>query len=326
MFLGIDTSNYTTSLAVVDEEGVLLEDKRRILPVEAGKHGLQQSTALFCHLKNLPELISTIFNGIEAKGLLAVAASSKPRPQESSYMPVFKAGEGFAQSIAAVLGLPFYRTTHQEGHVSAGIWSIKKEELAKALVFHLSGGTTELLLIKKIPECNMQYKIEILGSSSDIQAGQLIDRVGVSLGLPFPSGPALEKLAMECDNLVGGKEKGVLIPSSVKGLAISFSGAETKAKEYLRHNVPRARIARAVEHCVAVSVEKVIRRAIESTMVKDVVIIGGVAANGYLRNRLRQRLEHRAVGARLHFPESRYCSDNAVGVGLIARSIFASNK
>jgi N6-L-threonylcarbamoyladenine synthase len=320
VFLGIDTSNYTTSLAVIDKNKEVIEDKRIILPVPTGQKGLQQSTALFYHVKNLPELIRQVFKDIKGTDLQAIAASVSPRPQEGSYMPVFTAGAGLAESISNMLSIPFFRTTHQEGHLAAGLWSIKREDMDRYLVFHLSGGTTELLDVKRLKTKELQYEIRILGSSSDIPAGQLIDRVGVLMGLSFPCGVELEKLATQSIDLLD--EETVVIPSSVKNFVMSFSGAETKAKSYLAKGVSGPKVARAVEHCITTTLEKALRKAIEETGVKDVVLVGGVAANNYLRQRLRQRLEHRAIGGRLYFPEARYCSDSAVGIGLIARSML----
>lgn len=322
MFLGIDTSNYTTSLAVINQEGEVLQDKRILLPVPAGNQGLQQSTALFYHVKNLPLLIKDVFETIKGNDLLAVAASVKPRPRENSYMPVFTAGNGFAESISSLLKIPFFKTTHQEGHVAAGLWSVGREDMEEFLVIHLSGGTTDLLQVKRCETKRMQYEIQVLGSANDIHAGQLIDRVGVAIGLGFPCGPAIEKLAADNCDTRKEEDNQIRIPSSVKNYEISFSGAETKAKSYLTKGIPPALVARAIEQCIANSLEKVLKKAVENTNMKDVVLVGGVASNAYIRERLRKRLEHKAVGARLYFPEPRFCSDNAVGVGLIARSMI----
>lgn len=322
MYLGIDTSNYTTSLALINQEGELLEDKRILLPVQSGNQGLQQSTALFYHIKNLPVLIKSVFDKINGKELLAVAASARPRPQQESYMPVFTAGLGLAQSLAEILQIPFFSTTHQEGHVAAGLWSAGCEELDNFLVIHLSGGTTDLLLVKRQHAIKLQYDITLLGSSGDIHAGQLIDRVGVAIGLDFPCGPALEKLAANYGHIAEKIQKPINLPSSVQDFRLSFSGAETKAKRYLADKTPPEAVARAVEQCIANSLEKVLKRAVEKTKIREIVLVGGVAANVHIRERLRKRLEHKAVGAKLYFPEPKFCSDNAVGVGLIARSMI----
>lgn len=323
MFLGIDTSAYTTSLAIVDKECNLIFDQRLLLQVPMGEQGLRQSTALFYHLQNLPLLIKEVFAEFKPSELCAIAVSSQPRPTADSYMPVFLAGLQIAECLAVALGVPLVKTTHQEGHLTAGLWSVGKLELKDFLAVHLSGGTSDILLVRKKQEKQRKFAVEVLGSSLDLHAGQLVDRVGVALGLPFPAGPALEQLAKQAvsiKELTSEKRDNIIIKSAVKGFDLSFSGAETAAKRYLAAQTPKPLIARAVEHCLATSLEKVLRKAIRETGIRDVLLVGGVAANNYLRSRLQQRLEHPAVGARLYYPQGKYCSDNAVGVSIIAQS------
>ena len=314
IYLGVDTSCYTTSLAIVDHEGNLLRDLRKILPVPKGEQGLRQSAALFQHLKNLPELTYDLFQDIPVQDIKAIGVSSRPRPLDNSYMPVFTAGLSLAESFANLLKIPLIKTSHQEGHVKAGLWSAKVEDWDRFLVVHLSGGTTEFLAVKASREKSGEYLVETLGTSLDIHAGQLIDRVGVAMGLPFPAGPHLEKLAVQC-----GEKQEIVIPSHVKGYNISFSGAETMAKKMLQKNETPAAVARAVEHCIALSLEKIIRLALREWESRRVLLVGGVSANRYIRERLKKRLQHPAVGAELFFPEVKFSSDNAVGVSLIAR-------
>lgn len=337
MFLGIDTSAYTTSLALITAEGRILADSRIQLPVPTGQQGLQQSTALFLHLGNLPGMLDEIFQKVGRTDILTVAASTKPRPLPESYMPVFLAGRSMAAGIAAALKVPLIETSHQEGHLAAGLWSAQKEGLKPFLAIHLSGGTSELLLVEKRSSQPLEFSIRILGSTLDISAGQFIDRVGVAMGLPFPAGSALENKAREYfgagNNAVIGNSPAseiklndkVSISSAVKGLNMSFSGGETQAKELLKQGVPHAMVSRAVEHCIAMTIEKVLRKAIEDIGIKEVLIVGGVATNNYIRNRLIKRLEHRAIGAKLTYAAREYCSDNAVGVAIIAGSALGTN-
>lgn len=314
IYLGVDTSCYTTSLALVDHEGNLLRDLRKLLPVPQGQQGLRQSAALFQHLKNLPELTYNLFENITARDIKAIGVSSRPRPQEDSYMPVFTAGLSLAESYANLLKIPLFKTSHQEGHVKAGLWSAKVEDWDNFLVVHLSGGTTEFLAVQAHGAQLGEYVIKNLGGSLDIHAGQFIDRVGVAMGLPFPAGPHLEALAARC-----GEKNELTIPSCVRGYHLSFSGAETLAQKMLQKREKPAAVARAVEHCIALSLEKIIRPALREWKIRRVLLVGGVAANQYIRQKLKKRLGHPAVGAELYFPEPKYSSDNAVGVSLIAR-------
>lgn len=311
VYIGIDTSCYTTSLAAVAEDGRLAAEERRVLAVPPGEKGLSQGAMIFQHLQNLPELARRFFAVLADSKVAAVAASTRPRPVEGSYMPVFTVGSTLGTALAAALGVPFWPTTHQEGHVLAGMWSAGLITQTPFLACHLSGGTSEVLLVE--PSTDGDLRLELLGGSTDLKAGQLVDRVGVLLGLSFPCGPALEELAREAE----GKEE-VSIPSSVDGLSFSFSGAETHARRLLEQGAAPAAVARAVERCIAKTVEKVLRRAVEETGLRDILLVGGVAANGYLRTRLNARLAHPAVGARLYFASPRYSTDNAVGAALAA--------
>lgn len=312
--LGIDTSCYTTSVAVADINGNLVGEHRRLLTVPVGEKGLPQSQAVFQHIQNIAGVFEFIEPLLKNKELVAIAASIKPRPIKDSYMPVFTVSEALGRVLASTLGIPFWGTTHQEGHLIAGLWSagLWSNQLSPPLSFlavHLSGGTSELLLVTTRPG-EARLNIDILGATQDLHAGQLIDRVGVALGLPFPAGPHLEKLARKAHDTK------VFIPSSVKEYSFSFSGSETHAKRLISQGVAREEIARAVENCIAKTLEKVLRRAVEETGLKTVLIVGGVAANKHLRERLRHRLEHPAVGAQLYFAEPSLSTDNSVGVAL----------
>ena len=192
--LGLDTSNYTTSAAVFDgEEG---RNQGRLLEVRPGELGLRQSDALFQHVKHLPEVVEALL-GEEGLGTVqAVGASTRPRAVEGSYMPCFLAGASQGQVLSQVLGVPFYAFSHQQGHLAAAAWSAGRLDLLDRpfLAWHLSGGTTELLRVEP-EEDGVAVRAEILGGTSDISAGQLIDRTGVLLGLPFPAGKEVEKLS-----------------------------------------------------------------------------------------------------------------------------------
>ena len=182
--LGIDTSNYATSLAVFDTAGEVVCAKKRFLPVKEGQLGLRQSDALFHHTTALPEMLEELSGEFDLTQISAVGVSQKPRPVEGSYMPCFLAGVSAATAFSKARGIPLIRTTHQQGHAAAALFAAKGEELfrQKVLLFHISGGTTDLLL------CDQVEQIETLGTSTDLYAGQAVDRVGVKLGFGFPAG------------------------------------------------------------------------------------------------------------------------------------------
>ncbi|HHT64350.1 MAG: O-sialoglycoprotein endopeptidase [Bacillota bacterium] len=317
MIIGIDTSCYTTSLAIIDRGGNLIEDARKVLSVKPGRRGLQQSEAVFQHVQNLPFLLEKVSQKIDFTEIKAVCVSTKPRPVEKSYMPVFTVSHGFGKVLALGKQISLFLTTHQEGHLMAGIWSAKGPEGKEFLAVHLSGGTSEVLRVKKH---KTGFFIEILGATGDLHAGQFVDRIGVALGMPFPAGSHLEKLAATYSGEIP------YLKTGVKGYDFSFSGPETAARKLLAEGNPPEAVARAVEQCVATTLEKVLRRAVSDTGLKEILIVGGVAANSYIRQRLVYRLEHRAVGAKLFFAEPVYSTDNAVGIAQIGLLIYNNNE
>jgi N6-L-threonylcarbamoyladenine synthase len=309
MFLGIDTSCYTTSVAVVGSDGTIVKDCRMLLQVKEGARGLQQSQAVWQHLNNIPQLFEEIAAELDLKLLRAVTVSAKPRPAEDSYLPVFQAGLGYAKTIAGILRLPLNLTSHQEGHLMAGVCP---ELLAKKnfLAIHLSGGTSELLKIN-VKDSPFGFAEEILGKTLDLHAGQFVDRVGVALGLPFPSGPELEKLSRSVS------QPRVTIPSVTNNFDFSFSGPESSAQRMIAAGIDKAQIARAVELCLSNTLRKILERAIIATGINDVLLVGGVSGNQYIRKTLAAKLKPRRC--MLYFAQPGLSSDNAVGTALIGR-------
>lgn len=312
MFLGIDTSCYTTSIAVVDKQKKIIIDKRCVLDVAQGERGLQQSKAVWQHIQNLPKMISEVFTDINPAHIKAVAVSIKPRPSSDSYLPVFQPGVSHAQTIASTLEIPIYYTTHQEGHIVAGCTErfLGKESF---LAIHLSGGTSELLLIKTQGNPFSLEEI-ILGKTLDLHGGQLVDRVGVALGLQFPCGPQLEKLAQQSTEL------SITIPSATKGLDFSLSGPESAAQRLIAQGADPIQVARAVEQCLVNTLHKIIIPAAEKTGVKDILLVGGVGANQYIRLKLTEKLSKRGIN--IYFAETKLSSDNAVGIAIIGNLLW----
>jgi len=303
--LGIDTSCYTTSVAAVSlQDGSILQ-RRQLLSVE-GAPGLRQSDALFQHVKNLPLLLEELFSGRELS-VCAVAASDRPRPVEGSYMPVFLAGAGQARALSAALGIPCYAFSHQQGHIAAGLYESGLDEEKPFVALHLSGGTTELLLCKDGGQT-------LVGGTNDVNAGQLIDRAGVMLGMPFPCGRELEQLALE------GEPEG-LVKSRVSGLRCWFSGAENQVKGLLG-SIPPRRLAAEVFSCVERTVAKLILNAAQEYGLQDFLLVGGVASSRLLREKLTQRIANRRGGVRIYFGKSELSSDNAAGIALLGKKQF----
>lgn len=310
--IGLDTSCYTTSVAAVDESGRVIASLRKLLPVPMGQRGLRQSDAVFEHVRQLPKLMEELGKAVEAYEIAAVCASQKPRDGEDSYMPVFLAGDAQGRGLAALLHIPFFSATHQAGHVRAAILD-SGLEAKEFLAVHLSGGTTEVL-------CCRGKKIDCVGGTLDLHAGQLVDRIGVLLNLPFPCGPHLEELA------VCGQAQSLLPVSMADGdLHCHLSGAETKAASWLKSGTKSpADTAAEIYDFLARTVSRLIAGAGKKTGLRSVLVAGGVASSSLFRELLKKRMIKLQPDMSLYFGHSAYSGDNAVGVALLGLDLYKS--
>lgn len=300
LILGIDTSCYTTSVAA--KCGDRMFHFKKMLDVKAGECGLRQSEAVFQHMKNLPVLFDELKANIRITDFqdIRVAVSAKPRSVEGSYMPVFLAGQSFAKVVADVLGAEYLETSHQDGHIMAAIYSCKKYDICEKpfLTYHLSGGTTELLLVKK---ADNRFECEIVGGTKDLPAGQFIDRIGVKLGMDFPCGRYLDYSAV---NFGGKKPK---VKTCVNNTFINFSGEETRYSRLIENGMEPTEAAFCVMKCIAESIRASVIAAKEKFGVKNVLMVGGVSSSKILRSEFSDM-------PGVYFAESELSTDNAVGV------------
>lgn len=301
--LGIDTSNYTTSAAVFD--GADGCNAGRLLTVRPGELGLRQSDALFQHVKALPQRFQELKEAGWLDGLSAVGVSDRPRAVEGSYMPCFLAGDSLGHVLALTLGVPCYCVSHQQGHVAAAAWSAGRLDLIERpiLAWHLSGGTTELLYVE--PD-GLDVSARRIGGTSDISAGQLIDRTGVLLGLDFPAGKAVDALAE------GWTEQKFRV--KLNELTFSLSGMENKMRAMAEQGDEPGRICGFVLETIADVVCRTTLAALARYPGLPVLCSGGVASNRRLRTVLSQAFD--AV-----FAQPRYSTDNAMGVAILAHRL-----
>ena len=302
--LGLDTSNYTTSIACYGET---CKNVSKLLPVKDGQLGLRQSDALFWHVRQLPEVCHTLSETVSLQTASAIGVSTRPRAVEGSYMPCFLAGEGFASVLSDTLKKPLYRFSHQQGHIAASLWSAGRMDLLDKphLAWHLSGGTTELLLVE--PEGRSVHATRI-GGTSDISAGQLIDRSGKLLGISFPAGKAVDALSRECEDPDFFQVK-------LRGLEVSFSGLENKVSDQLSAGKSAAQIARYALLSVIHAVLSVTEAACKEYPGLCVVFSGGVASNSLLRER--------AASFSPVFAAPEFSTDNAMGIAVLASRMEA---
>lgn len=301
LFLGMDTSNYTTSTALYDDAARAVTQQKRLLPVKSGQKGLRQSDAVYLHLKQLPELMETLFADVRG-AVAAVGVSVRPRDMEGSYMPCFEAGQAAARSVAAALHVPVYAFSHQAGHIAAALYSANKLDwLGKPfLAFHLSGGTTEAVLCRP---GNGVPKMEVAASSLDLKAGQAVDRVGLMLGLPFPAGPALEALSHK-------SSRNFSIRPSMKGCDCSLSGIENRCADMHARGDPDEDVARYCICAVKAALEGMTLALRERFPSLPLLYAGGVMSNSDIRAYFTERYD--AVFARPGFS-----SDNAAGISVL---------
>lgn len=300
-YLGFDTSNYTTSAAIFSENGQALSSKK-LLPVADGERGLRQSDAVFHHTKQMPEVLEALFSGFDGK-ISAVGCSSRPCDSVKSYMPCFLVGKSNAFSAAGALDVPYYEFSHQSGHIAAALYSCNRFDLFEKefIAFHLSGGTTQALLVK--PDKKKIILPTVIASTLDLNAGQLVDRAGVMMGLKFPCGKELENLALK-------SEKRFKINVKLKGDDCCLSGIENWCRDMIFNGEKNEDVALFCLENIKTILDKMTENLLKKYNVKDLVYAGGVMSNSIIRNFIAEK-----YNAYFALPE--YSCDNAVGISVL---------
>ncbi len=300
--LGIDTSNYTTSVCIYDDQSNEVISVRRLLPVRKGEKGLRQSDAVFHHTQQLPILIKEAFDGFQGK-IDAIGVSSAPRTAEGSYMPCFTVGVSAAEMLSAALKVPLYRFSHQQGHIAAALYNIGRLDLIdkRHIAFHISGGTTEALLVNGRDEF---LSTEPIARTLDLNAGQLIDRVGVMLGLSFPCGRELERLALLCDEKIKTRP-------TLKGFDCCLSGGENLCKKLKDEGRDDAYIARYAIEYVLCTLSMMTEKITEKYPDTPLVFAGGVMSDKIIRQEMEERFC-------CFFSKPEFSSDNAAGIAVLS--------
>lgn len=306
LFVGFDTSNYTTSAAVCDAKGRILVNHRILLPVREGERGLRQSDAVFFHTRNLPQVLSDVREAVRGGTVRAVGCSVSPRRAQGSYMPCFLAGIAAAESFAAAIDAPLMRFAHQEGHIMAALSSAEATHLLgreRFMAFHVSGGTTEVLSVSPRAE---GFSVEIVGGSKDLHAGQAIDRIGVLMGMAFPCGKELERAAEQYTGKVPAPR------ICVRDGWCHFSGLENQAQKLWHETGDRSLVSAYVLRFCADTLVALTAQSDARDPDLPVVYAGGVMSNRYLQSVLSKR-------ANTYFAAPEYSADNAAGVALLCR-------
>ena len=300
-YLGIDTSCYTTSCAIIDSDFHILGEARKLLEVKPGERGLQQSNMVFQHTKTLPKLMLEL----PQVPISGIGVSGFPRREENSYMPAFMVGLGQGETLSHMLNVPLHIFAHQENHILAALRDLEHIPTEPFLALHLSGGTTELVY------CHYQgegiFESHIIGGSKDLQGGQYVDRIGVAMGLPFPAGEHLESLALQTTEYDP-------LPSSMKDGWISFAGPCSAAIRRINKtmsDLDKSNLARAVFTSMGNALEKMITYHIKEKPVHTLIAVGGVMSNSLLRKRIETYCKRNHMT--LHVAQPQYSVDNATG-------------
>lgn len=299
--LGIDTSNYTTSAAVFNGSEVF--QNKLLLPVRDGEKGLRQSDAVFHHTARLYPVFEELLSGTKGE-ISAVGVSEKPRDAEGSYMPCFLVGVNAAHCVAAAVKKPVYGFSHQSGHIAAALYSAGCLDLIskRFIAFHVSGGTTEMLLVS--PDKERGFAVQIIGETTDLNCGQAIDRAGVMMGLHFPCGREIEKLALNSEKTYNPKV-------CVKGGSCSLSGVENQCRRMLKNGEAKEDIARYCLDFAGKTVEKMTEYAISEFGDLPIVYAGGVMSDVIIKERILSKFDAK-------FAQPEFSCDNAAGVAVLA--------
>lgn len=312
-FVGIDTSNYTTSVAVCTMDGEVIANIKAPLPVKEGECGLRQSDAVFAHIKNLPTVMNRLRGELNGKRVLAVGYSAYPRDAEGSYMPCFLAGRAAAESFSAAQDLPLYAFSHQNGHIMAALYSSGAKDVLlnnPFAAFHVSGGTTEVLYATPQRE---GFSVELIGETADLNAGQAIDRVGVMMGLGFPCGKEMEMLASTNTQKVPRPR------ISVKNGCCNLSGLQNLAEKLWRETGDKALVSAYVFSFVAKTLEAMTAAIDERYSNLPIVYAGGVMSNQSIQGAL-------AIRPNTYFAQPQFSADNAAGTALLCRQKYLNCK
>ncbi|NLY78217.1 MAG: hypothetical protein GX080_09080 [Tissierellia bacterium] len=313
-YLGIDTSNYTTSVALIDENNNILVDLRRVLKVKKGQRGLRQQEAVFQHINNMSVLIEEMSKLVDVYNIDTVSCSSRPRNLPDSYMPVFMVGKQQALIISNLLKTKFREYSHQEGHIAAGVMNRNLALCKKFLSLHISGGTSELLLISNE---NKKLDIKIIGGTLDISVGQLIDRIGVEADLSFPCGKEMDLIAENGENIE------LSIPIKIKDKRwFNLSGMENLFKNLINSTSYKVEdIFFTLFNVIGSFIYKVIVNGCKDYEIDTVLITGGVSSNSIIRKTLSDNLIKQ--GIKPYFPEKRLCVDNSVGIAYLGKESYS---
>lgn len=304
--LGIETSCDETAIAVFDsEQGIIGESVYSQIKMHAEYGGVVPELASRDHCVKIITVLEEALGDIDLYSIDQVAYTSGP-----GLLGALLIGESFAQGLSTALNVPLIPINHLEGHLMSPIMEFPEIKVPYISLL-VSGGHSMIVDV----EDRGDYKI--LGQSQDDAVGEAFDKVGKLLGLSYPGGPHIEKMALE------GNPKAYEFPRPMMhsdNLDLSFSGLKTAVLYTVRdiedlNDQVKADVAASFQQAVIDVLTKKIKKAIELTGRDEVIIAGGVAANKALRSAIKE-LEN-SMGIKVYYPDLKYCGDNAAMIAFV---------
>ncbi|TFH88706.1 tRNA (adenosine(37)-N6)-threonylcarbamoyltransferase complex transferase subunit TsaD [Billgrantia azerbaijanica] len=319
--LGIETSCDETGVALYDtERGLTADALYSQVAMHAEYGGVVPELASRDHTRRLLPLIQQVLDdaGLERRQLDAIAYTAGP-----GLVGALMVGAATAHGMARALGIPVLGVHHMEGHLLAPMLEAERPEFPFAALL-VSGGHTQLVEVQGLG------RYRLLGESVDDAAGEAFDKAAKMLGLDYPGGPHVARLAERGDP---GRMRFPRPMTDRPGLDFSFSGLKTHTLTAIREleadgaldEQARADVARAFEEAVVDTLVIKCRRALDDTGLKRLVVAGGVSANARLRERLERETDKR--GARVYYPRGRFCTDNGAMIAYVgAQRLLAGER
>jgi len=314
--LAIESSCDDTSAAVICG-GTMLSNVVASQAIHAQYGGIVPEVASRMHQENISIVVDTALQkaGISLDRLDAIGCTAGP-----GLMGSLTVGLSFAKAMALSLSIPFISINHMRAHVLSHFIDDPKPAFP-FLCLTVSGGHTQIVLVRSYTD------MEVLGNTLDDAAGEAFDKSGKILGLPYPAGPIMDKLARE------GKPVYTFPIPQVEGLNFSFSGLKTAILYFVRDEVRKNPafiashlndICASIQHTIVDILTRKIIVAANQTGISEIGIAGGVAANSGLRQKLTSLGEEN--GWKLYFPAMQYCTDNAGMIAIAAYYQFLANQ
>jgi len=291
--LGIESTAHTFGIGIVDENYNILEDRR---VAYKPKEGIVPMEAAEFHIKNIDKLTK----GIDFSEIDLIGVTNGP-----GLPPCLRVGIEFSKKLSEKLKKPLIGVNHCQAHIEIGkILCCTKNPI----VLYVSGGNTQVIYY------NQGYKI--LGETQDIGLGNALDKLGRVVGLEFPAGPKIEKLAK--------KGKFIILPYSVKGMDLNFSGILSEAIRKINKGINVEDILFSFQEICFSMLAEVCERAMAATEINELLVVGGVAQNKRLQEILRIMCIER--GAKFYAVPKEYSSDNGVMIAMTALKNWIEGK